>query len=356
MKKKNPGIPLKELAGQLGAEYQGQDGLMLTHSCGLDSLQPGGLAYVTGRGGLGNVPVPAELDRSLKNAPKQEIGEGIALIVPKDYEPKKGNLIFTEDPLDLHVQATRLLHPLLNPATGIHPSAIVAEDAELGQEVSVGPHAVIGTGVKIGERTRIHAGVVILDQAQIGSDCEIYPNAVIQDRCLLGNRVIVQSNAVIGADGHGYYQREGNNLKIPQVGIVVLEDDVEIGAGTTIDRARFTRTVIGRGSKIDNQVQVAHNVSIGKQALISAQTAIGGSVQAGDHLILGGQTGVRDNVRVGSNVTLAARAVITANTKNDEILAGMPSRPLSEWRKVQSLINRLGELFDRVRKLEQKNS
>ena len=356
MKKENPGILLKDLAQQLRTEYEGQADLMLTHSCGLDSLQAGGLAYVTGRKGLGNVPVPAGLDRSLKKAPEQEIGEGIALIVPKDYESKTGNLIFAEDPLDLHVRATHLLHPPLNPETGIHPSAIIAGDVKLAHEVSIGPNAVLGNGVRIGERTKIHAGVVILDDAQIGSDCEIYPNAVIQNQCLVGNRVIIQSNTVIGADGHGYYQRQGRNLKIPQVGIVVLEDDVEIGAGTTIDRARFTQTVVGHGSKIDNQVQVAHNVSIGEQALISAQTAIGGSVQTGHHLILGGQTGVRDNIRVGSNVTLAARAVITANTKDNEVLGGMPSRPLNEWRKVQSLINRLGELFNRVRKLEEKNS
>ena len=347
-------MTLEELAAKLGAEFQGQADLKLTCSCGLDSLQKGGLAYVTGSGGIGNVPVPAELDRSLRKAPEENVGKETALIVPLNYEPRTGNLIFAEDPLDMHVKATRLLHPPLIPARGIHPSAIIADDAELAEGVSVGPNVVIGNGVKIGARSLIHAGVVILDQACIGNDCEIFPNAVIQDRCLIGNRVIIQSNAVIGADGHGYYQREGINLKIPQIGIVVLEDDVEIGAGTTIDRARFTRTVIGRGSKIDNQVQVAHNVTIGEQALISAQTAIGGSAQAGDHLILGGQTGVRDNVRVGSNVTLAARGVITANTKDHELLGGMPSRPLSEWRKIQSLINRLGELFERVRKLEQK--
>ena len=247
-------MTLEELAAKLGAEFQGQADLKLTCSCGLDSLQKGGLAYVTGSGGIGNVPVPAELDRSLRKAPEENVGKETALIVPLNYEPRTGNLIFAEDPLDMHVKATRLLHPPLIPASGIHPSAIIADDAEMAFGVSVGPNVVIGNGVKIGERSRIHAGVVILDQASIGNDCEIFPNAVIQDRCLIGNRVIIQSNAVIGADGHGYYQREGINLKIPQIGIVVLEDDVEIGAGTTIDRARFTRTVIGQGSKIDNQV------------------------------------------------------------------------------------------------------
>jgi UDP-3-O-[3-hydroxymyristoyl] glucosamine N-acyltransferase len=175
---------------------------------------------------------------------------------------------------------------------------------------------------------------------------------VVQDKCQIGNRVIIQSGAVIGSDGHGYFQREGVNLKIPQLGIVQIEDDVEVGACTTIDRARFHTTVIKQGSKLDNQVQIAHNVSVGEQALISAQTAVGGSVKAGHHLILGGQSGIRDNVQVGNNVTAVARAVITANTQDNEVLGGMPGRPVNQWRQLQSLINRLGELFDRVRKLE----
>jgi UDP-3-O-[3-hydroxymyristoyl] glucosamine N-acyltransferase len=133
---------------------------------------------------------------------------------------------------------------------------------------------------------------------------------------------------------------------------VCIEDDVEVGACTTIDRARFRKTVIKRGSKLDNQVQIAHNVSVGEQALISAQTAVGGSVKAGHHLIMGGQSGIRDNVIIGNNVTAVARAVITANTRDNEVLGGMPGRPVNQWRQLQSLINRLGELFERVRKLE----
>ena len=166
-------MTLEELAAKLGAEFQGQADLKLTCSCGLDSLQKGGLAYVTGSGGIGNVPVPAELDRSLRKAPEENVGKETALIVPLNYEPRTGNLIFAEDPLDMHVKATRLLHPPLIPASGIHPSAIIADDAELAVGVSVGPNVVIGNGVKIGERSRIHAGVVILDQACIGNDCEI---------------------------------------------------------------------------------------------------------------------------------------------------------------------------------------
>ena len=210
-------------------------------------------------------------------------------------------------------------------------------------------------GVKIGDNTILHAGVVIMSEVVIGTDCIFYPNVVVQDRCEIGNRVTIQSGTAIGSDGHGYFQREGVNHKIPQLGIVCIEDDVEIGACTTIDRARFHTTVIKQGSKLDNQVQIAHNVSIGEQALISAQSAVGGSVKAGHHLILGGQSGIKDNVRVGDNVTAVARAVITANIQDNEVMGGMPGRPVSQWRKLQSLINRLGELFERVRKLESRN-
>ena len=186
----------------------------------------------------------------------------------------------------------------------------------------------------------------------IGNECIFFPNVVIQDRTIIGDRVILQSGAVIGSDGHGYYQREGINKKIPQVGNVYIEDDTEIGACTTIDRARFKTTLIRRGSKIDNQVQIAHNVVLGEQALISAQSAIGGSVTTGEKLIMGGQSGIKDNIEIGKNVTVIARAVVTANTKDKEVLGGMPGRPISQWRRIQALINRLAELFDRVKKLE----
>ncbi|MGA1153462.1 MAG: UDP-3-O-(3-hydroxymyristoyl)glucosamine N-acyltransferase [bacterium] len=198
----------------------------------------------------------------------------------------------------------------------------------------------------------IHAGCVLMTDAVIGENCEIFPKAVVQEDCIIGDRVILQSGSVIGADGHGYFQREGVNQKIPQVGRVVIEDDVEIGANTTVDRARFTDTVIKAGSKIDNQVQIAHNVVIGEHALISAQSAIGGSATIGHHLIMGGQTGIRDNVQVGNHVTAVARSVITSNIADKEVVGGMPSRPVSQWRKTQALIHRLEELFDRLKKVE----
>ena len=354
-------LSLKELAEKLGLEFSGNAKLKITHVCGLDSLQNGGLAYLTSPDGLVSVPVPAGMSRHAGISVDEINSSQVTLIVSPGVKHDGHNLIFSDDPLVTHVEATKLLHsvspaiPGLSGKKGIHSSAVVSKGVKLGKNVKVGPKSVIYEGAKIGDNTILHAGVVIMSEAVIGADCTFYPNVVVQDRCEIGNRVIIQSGAVIGSDGHGFFQREGVNHKIPQLGIVCIEDDVEIGACTTIDRARFHTTVIKQGSKLDNQVQIAHNVSVGEQALISAQSPVGGSVKAGHHLILGGQSGIRDNVQVGNNVTAVARAVITANTQDNEVMGGMPGRPVSQWRKLQSLINRLGELFERVRKLESRN-
>ena len=349
---------LKGLAKKLGLEYSGNGHFQITHVCGLDSLHAGGLAYLTNPDGLTSVPTPVGMSRHVGTTINEINSSTIALIVSPEIQHPEHNLIYANDPLAAHVEATKLFHPVAPniPSDfgkhGFHPGVVVSESAKLGKNVKVGPNAVIYDGVQIGDNTVLHAGVVIMSEVVIGADCTFFPNVVVRERCEIGDRVILQSGAVIGSDGHGFYQREGINLKIPQVGIVCIEDDVEVGACTTIDRARFQATVIKRGCKLDNQVQIAHNVSIGEQALISAQSAVGGSVVAGHHLIMGGQSGIRDHVIVGNNVTAVARAVITANTQDKEVLGGMPGRPVNHWRQLQSLINRLGELFERVRKLE----
>jgi len=349
---------LKELAKKLKVEFSGNGDLQITHVCGLDSLDAGGLAYLTSPGGINSVPTPAGMSRQVSTTVDEINSSQVAIVVSPEVQHPEHNLLISADPLATHVAATKILNPAVLKITGItkksaiHTSAVISKSAKLDRNVIVGPKVVIYDGVRIGENTILHAGVVIMADVVIGADCIFYPNAVVQDQTEIGDRVILQSGAVIGADGHGYFQREGVNRKIPQVGNVRLENDVEVGACTTIDRARFRTTIIMQGSKLDNQVQIAHNVSLGEQALISAQSAVGGSVKAGDHLIMGGQSGIRDNVNIGNNVTAVARAVITANTQDKEVIGGMPGRPISQWRQLQSLINRLAELYDRVRKLE----
>ncbi len=355
-------LSLKELAKKLKVEFSGNGDLQITHVCGLDSLQPGGLAYLTSPSGINSVPTPAGMSRQVSTTVDEINSSQVALVVSPEVEHPEHNLLISTDPLATHVAATKLLNPTelnipgLTKKSTIHPSAVISKSAKLGRNVIVGPNVVIYDGVRIGEDTILHAGVVIMADVVVGAECIFYPNAVVQDKTEIGDRVILQSGAVIGADGHGYFQREGVNRKIPQVGNVQLEDDVEVGACTTIDRARFRTTIIKQGSKLDNQVQIAHNVSLGEHSLISAQSAVGGSVKAGDHLIMGGQSGIRDNVNIGNNVTAVARAVITVNTQDKEVIGGMPGRPVNQWRQLQSLINRLAELFDRVRKLESRRN
>jgi len=353
-------LSLKKLAKKLNLKFTGDGNLQITHVCGLDSLKEGGLAYLTAPEGLTSVPTPAGMSKHINpNLDEINFSQVAFIVSPEAHNPNQ-NLILSDDPLESHVAATKIINPNntkipeITKALSIHPSAYISKSAKLGKNVIVGPKAVIYDGVKIGENTVIHSGVVIMSDTLIGNDCIFFPNAVIQERSIIGNRVVLQSGAVIGADGHGFFQRKGVNKKIPQVGNVLLEDDVEVGACTTIDRSRFHTTVIKCGSKLDNQVQIAHNVILGENALISAQSAIGGSVKTGSHLMMGGQSGIRDNVEIGQRVTVVARAVITGNTKDKEILGGMPGRPVIQWRQLQSLINRLSELFDRVRKLESK--
>ncbi len=351
---------LKKLAKKLKVEFLGNENLQINHVCGLESLKPGGLAYLSSPGGINNVPTPRGMSRQIEvNFDEKNIGQ-VALIVSPDVNLPNYNLLICNDPLAAHVEATKILNPTELKITGfttnssIHPSSVISKGVKLGKNVFVGPKVVIYDGVQIGENTILHSGVVIMSNVIVGSDCIFFPNVVIHDKSEIGDRVILSSGAVIGSDGHGYFQRDGINYKIPQIGNVNIEDDVEIGACTTIDRARFETTIIKKGSKIDNQVQIAHNVSLGDQSLISAQSAIGGSVKTGSHLILGGQSGIRDHVNIGNNVTVVARAVITSNTSDKAVIGGMPGRPVTQWRKLQSLINRLAELFERVRKLEER--
>ena len=251
-----------------------------------------------------------------------------------------------------HCMAADILHPGTIRTQKVGNQADVGENVKIGKHVTRDSSAVVYDNVTIGDNTVIHAGTVIMNGSTIGKDCLIYPNVTIREESIIGDRVVMHPGVVIGADGFGFFQRDGKNLKIPQVGIVVIEDDVEIGANTTIDRARFTKTVIGRGSKLDNLIHIAHNVELGEDSLIAAQSGIAGSTKTGDHLMMGGQSGVRDNLVLGNKVTLLARTLVTSKTNDNAILAGMPSRPLDVWRKVQALINSLDSLFERIKRLE----
>jgi UDP-3-O-[3-hydroxymyristoyl] glucosamine N-acyltransferase len=236
---------------------------------------------------------------------------------------------------------------------GVHPSASVATSAVLNPEKTrIHAGAVIMDGAIIGDGSEIGPNAVIYEDAIIGENCQIRGNVTIAERCIIGSRVIIHPGTVIGSDGYGYEFSEGKHIKIDQVGIVVIGDDVEIGANTTIDRARFGKTVIGEGTKIDNLVQIGHNVIIGKHCLIVSQCGLAGSCCIEDYVTVAAQSGIAGHVTVGANTILAGRAGVTTNLTGGMAYAGKPAIPMKEDTKLQAHVRRLPKLLERVKALE----
>ena len=239
-------------------------------------------------------------------------------------------------------------------APGIHPRAFVDPSAVLDPaKVRVQAGAVVLAGAVVGDGSDLGPNSVVSEDAVIGKDCRIMANASIRERCVLGDRVILQPGAVIGSDGYGYEFHDGRHVKIDQVGIVEISDDVEIGANTTIDRARFGKTLIGEGSKIENLVQIGHNCVLGKHCLIISQTGISGSSQLGDYVTAAGQVGIAGHVTIGSKAVLSGRTGVTASLPGGEVYAGKPALPIREEMKLQALVRRLPKLVARVKALEE---
>ena len=240
-------------------------------------------------------------------------------------------------------------------APGVHPTAVVAPDAKLGARVSIQPYAVIEAGASIGDDTVVGAGSYVGHHTVIGPECMIYPHVAIRERAILGARVVIHSGAVIGADGFGFEMAEGRRQKVPQIGIVQIDDDVEIGANTTVDRARFGRTWIKEGAKIDNLVQIAHNVVIGQHSVIAAQTGIAGSSRVGKHVMMGGKVGVTTHVAIGDRNMIAADTGVSKDLPADGgAWWGPVAVPLREAKQQLAWVHRLGQLFARVKHIEKK--
>ena len=235
---------------------------------------------------------------------------------------------------------------------GVHPSAVIGRDVTLGEGASVQPFVVIEDGVEIGAGSVIGAHGYIGHGAKVGTNCLLHPRVTVGARCLVGNRVILHSGVVLGSDGFGFEFSGGKHVKIPQIGIVQLDDDVEIGANTTLDRARFGRTWIGEGTKIDNLVQIAHNVVIGKHSLVIALTGIAGSVKIGNYVTIAGQVGIVGHIEIGDQVIVAAKSGISKNIAAKEVVWGSPSLPIREAKEQLAYLRRLPKLFERVKTLE----
>lgn len=282
-----------------------------------------------------------------------------ALLLPLDYvgEPRPDQVfLFVDNPsvalAKLCARIEQSLWP--KPPAGIHVSAVVAATAQVAATAHIGPLCVIEDGVTIGAGTVLQASVFVGHGAKVGDGCWIAPGGTIASYCTLANRVRLQPGAVIGSDGFGYELVQGRHVKLPQIGTVVIEDDVEIGANSTLDRARFSRTVVGEGTKIDNLVQVGHNVVIGQHCIICALVGIAGSTTMDDYVIIGGQAGVGGHIKLGKGAKVGGQTGVTFNVAPGAYVNGTPAIPYMLERRLQVLHQRLPDLFKRVELLEKK--
>ena len=330
---------LKELSALCGGELRGDPALEIDGAASLSEAVAGEITFYAD---------PRYLARLRQT-------RASAVFVPLDFSGQTAAAqIRVANPSKAFEQVVLKLAPKPIAFTpGIHPTAVVDPTAKIGSGISIQPHAVIESGATIGDNAVIGAGSYIGHESIIGASCLIYANVTIRERTRIGARAIIHSGAVIGADGFGFEFVEGRYQKIPQLGIVQIDDDVEIGANTTIDRARFGRTWIQEGVKIDNLVQIAHNVIIGKHSIIAAQTGISGSTRVGEKVMMAGQVGVIGHLTIEDNTIIAAQSGISKDLPGGAWF-GSPAVPLPEAKRQIAWIHRLGKLFDRVKAIEKK--
>ncbi len=280
---------------------------------------------------------------------------GAVLVSPKDSSKFNFTRIEVESPSVAFAKISGLFAPpAIRDEPGIHPTAVVAPNVFLGEGVSIQPYAVIAAGVRLGAGTVVGAHCFIGENTVVGDETRLYPLVTIRERSVIGARAILHSGVVIGGDGFGYDFQNGRHVKIPHIGYVQIDDDVEIGANTTIDRGRFGRTHIGAGTKIDNLVMIAHNVTVGAHSIIVSQTGISGSTSLGTHVTLAGQVGLAGHLHVGDRAVITAQSGLTKDVPAGAVLSGRHAIPARESLRQEALLRRLPELFERLKELEDK--
>jgi UDP-3-O-[3-hydroxymyristoyl] glucosamine N-acyltransferase len=329
---------IKELADFLGCTLEGDAVAIISGVASAASARAEDLIYVDS---------PRHLDRAAASA------ANCVVIAPGLSMPGK-TLLRAANPKLAFARAAGWLLPPAAIAKGIHPTAVIAPSARLDSGVAVGPYAVIEEDVQIGAGTEIGGFCFLGRGSRLGEGCRLHPRVTLYAGVGLANRVILHSGAVIGSDGFGYVAQDGKRIKFPQVGEVEIEDDVEIGANTTVDRGSLDRTQIGAGTKLDNLVHVAHNVSIGENTVIAAQTGVSGSSVIGKNVAIGGQVGVADHCGIEDNAVVGAQAGIPSGkiVRSGQVVWGTPARPLDKFKKQFAWFSRLPELAERVKRLE----
>ncbi len=336
-------ITLKELAEFCNAQVVGGDtSATITSAADIKSAQTGQVTQLTN----------SRYAQYINNSPAS------ACFIAEDFKvenvPESMALLVCADPEMSFIKALDLLHPEKVYTPQIAPQAVLESNVILGDQVYIGPYAVIGENSNIGDGTVILAGAYIGKQVKIGKDCKIYPYAVIYDDVVLGDNVIIHSGAIIGADGFGYKFRNYVHVKVPQVGNVVINDNVEIGANTCVDRGALGSTVIGAGSKIDNLVQIGHNNKVGKNVIMCGLTGVSGSCTIEDYAILAGNSGVADHVTIGQGAVVMARSGVAGNVKAGAQVFGSPAKDKKTAYREQIALSKLPELLKKVKMLEEK--
>ena len=328
---------LKELAQLVGGEMVGADGEIRA----LGPIDRAGAGEITFLANPKYLPLLAQTKAAVL------VGRNVAV-------PPGVSHIICDNPYLAFAKVLTHLHARRPAPCGVMPGAHIAPSALLGDEVTVYPGVVVGDNVRLGRGTCLYPGVILYADVVVGDDCILHGGVVVREGCRLGHRVIVQPNAVIGGDGFGFAPDGDQYFKIPQIGIVVIDDDVEIGAATCIDRAALGVTRVGRGSKLDNLVQIAHNVVVGEATVMAAQAGIAGSTQVGRHCTFGGQSAVAGHLKVGDNLTFGGRAGVTGNIEGGatpQILSGMPPIPHKDWLKTSLCVNKLPEMRKELNRL-----
>ncbi|MGA3163950.1 MAG: UDP-3-O-(3-hydroxymyristoyl)glucosamine N-acyltransferase [Verrucomicrobiota bacterium] len=327
-----------EVAKHVGGKAVGDNTAILKNFAPIEHAQAGDLTF-------------AENEAYFARA---EQSAATAIIADNRFKSAHKILIRVPNARIAFAKALALFFPEQKFAAGIHPTAVIASSAQIDASAHIGPHCVVGERVRMGARTVLQAGSFVGDDSKLGDDVNLFPNVTIYPRTEIGHRVRIHANTVVGADGFGYVQDGDIHRKVPQIGNVLIGDDVEIGAGVTIDRGALDSTVIGKGTKIDNLVQIAHNVEIGEGCLLVAQAGIAGSSKLGNYVVIAGQVGIAGHLKIGNQVTVVAKSGVMSDIPDGGKWMGIPAQPDKQTKRQMIAIQLLPELLKRVAKLEKK--
>jgi UDP-3-O-[3-hydroxymyristoyl] glucosamine N-acyltransferase len=330
---------LKEIAKLIDGEVIGDGDILINGASGIREASEGEITF------LANSKYSSLMDKT----------RAAAIITSADARDTTKPMIITENPSLAFIKIISMFTPDdAGHPRGIDYTVVMGKNVSLGKDVTIGAYSVIGDNVTLGDDVIIYAGCYVGHHTKIGSQTLIYPHVSIRERISIGSRVIIHSGTVIGSDGFGFATIKGAHHKIPQVGTVQIDDDVEIGANVTIDRARFDKTVIGSGTKIDNLVQIAHNVIIGQNSLIVAQVGIAGSAIIGNNVTLGGQAGLVGHIMIGDNAIVTGQSGVAKSVPPDTMVSGYPARPFMTTQRVNASLQNLPKLFNQVKELKKK--